>query len=166
MANGPAVDPNNPLGALATVLARDLNDIADLPSYEAPPPGTYKLVIDSVGPKEIKGKSTIVVEYVIGECVSLADPSAEDHKARLAAIKPGDKMSEAFYFDKQDKIETTLSVLKAKYGGLGEALGTTNLFEIMNKMKGMQVQAQVTNRVDDNDKTKFYAQTKNMVPAV
>jgi hypothetical protein len=160
------MDATNPLGALASVLARDLNDIEDLPNYVAPPPGTYKLVIQEVGQKEIKDKATIAVTYLIGECVALADPSAEDHKGRLAAIKPGDLMSEAFYFDKADKIETTLSVLKAKFGGLGEALGTTNLLEIMQKMKGMQVQCQITNRVDDNDKNKWYPSTKNMVPAV
>lgn len=158
--------PNAGLGALASVLARDINDIADLPSYVAPPPGTYKLHIEKVEQKEIKDKTTIVVEYVIIENVALADPTAEDHKARLLAIKPGDKMSEAFYFDKPEKIETTLSVLKAKYGGLGASLGTTNLMEIMSKMVGMTVAAQITNRVDDTDKSRFYASTKNIVPAV
>lgn len=158
--------PQQGLGALASVLARDIADIADLPSYVSPPPGTYKLLIEDIQEKEIKDKQTITVTYLVGECIALSDPSAEDHKARLAAIKQGDKMSEAYYFDKADKIETTLSVLKAKYGGLGSALGTTNLLEIMNKMKGMQVQCQITNRVDDNDKQRFYASTKNMVAAV
>lgn len=154
------------LGALASVLARDINDIADLPSFNAPPPGQYKLIISDVAQKEIREKTTIVVEYLVGECVALADPTAEDHQARLAAIKPGDKMSEAFYFDKPEQIETTLSVLKAKFGALGASLGTTNLLDIMQKMKGMAVQCQITNRVDKDDKSKFYASTKNMVPAI
>lgn len=160
--------PQAGFGALASVLARDMADIADLPSYVAPPPGTWKLQIDKVEQKEIKDKTTITVTYVVMECVALADPNAEDHKARLAAIKTGDLMSEAFYFDKADKIETTLSVLKAKYGGLSTLFGTTNLLEIMTKMAEVKpiVQAQVTNRVDDNDKSRFYASTKNMVPAV
>src|SRR5690349_18407745 len=139
---------NGGLGALASVLARDINDIADLPSYVAPPPGVYKLQVDSVQQKEIKDKTTIVVEYIVMECVALGDPNAEDHKARLASIKPGqDKMSEAFYFDKADKIETTLSVLKAKFGGLSQLFGTTNLLEIMQGMHTQKplIQAQVTN---------------------
>lgn len=155
------------LGALASVLARDLNTVADLPVYQAPPPGVYKLIIDSCEPKEINDKTTIVVEYLIMQCVELADPQDEIDAAKLATIKLGqDKMSEAFFFDKADKIETTLSVLKGKFGGLGQALGTTNLLEIMSKMKGMLVQCQVTNRPDKDDKSKIYAGTKNMVPAV
>lgn len=155
------------LGALAGVLARDLNDIADLPTYIAPPPGVYKLIIEECEPKEINEKTTIVVAYIVVECSALADPKDEVDAAKLGTIKMGlDKMSEAFFFDKPENIETTLSVLKAKFGGLGEALGTTNLLEIMSKMKGMQIQAQITNRVDKNDKSKIYASTKNIVPAV
>lgn len=153
------------LGALASVLSRDLSQIEDLPTYVTPPPGVYKLIIEDVVQKEIVKKTTIVVEYKIIECVGLSS-NDDDFKARLAAIKPTDKMSEAYWFDQADKIETTVSVLKAKYGGLGTALGTTNLFEIMSKMKGMLVQCQVDNRIDKDDKTKFYPNTKNMVPSV
>lgn len=157
----------NKLGALAGVLTRDLGEIEDLPTYVAPPPGQYKLIIEACEPKEINDKTTVVTEYVIVECIALADPQDESDNNKLKEIKFGkDKMSEAFFFDKADKVETTLSVLKAKYGGLGQALGTTNLLEIMQKMVGMQVSAQVTNRVDKDDKSKIYAGTKNMVPAV
>lgn len=163
-----AENPNAGLGALASVLARDINDIADLPSYVAPPPGVYKLQIDKVEQKEIKKKTTLVVEYVILGNLSLSDPTAEDHQARLAAIKEGDRMSEAFYFDKPENIEQTLSVLKAKFGGLSQMLGTTNLLEIMTKLPEVKpvIQAQITNRVDDSDSTRFYASTRNIVPAV
>lgn len=154
------------LGALASVLSRDLATIADLPVYVTPPPGVYKLVIADVVQKEIAKKQTIVVEYNIVDCAGLSDPTDDGYKARLAAIKPTDKMSEAFWFDKPEKVETTISVLKAKYGGLGAALGTTNLMEIMDKMKGMLVQCQVDNRIDADDKTKFYPNTRNMVPSV
>lgn len=153
------------LGALASVLSRDLSQIEDLPTYVTPPPGVYKLMIEDVQQKEINKKTTIVVEYKIVECVALT-ANDDDFKARLAAIKPTDKMSEAFWFDNAEKIETTVSVLKAKYGGLGVALQTTNLFEIVSRMKGMLVSCQVDNRIDKDDKTKFYPNTKNMVPAV
>lgn len=155
-------------GALASVLARDLSQIADLPQYVAPPPGVWKLQIADVEQKEIKDKTTITVTYTVLGCVALSDPTAEDHLARVAAIKDGSLMSEAFYFDKADKIETTLSVLKDKFGGLSTLFGTTNLLEILNGMKEQKpiVQCQVTNRIDKEDKTRFYASTKNMAPAV
>lgn len=155
------------LGALASVLARDLDSVEDLPNYVSPPPGIYKLAIKGIDHKEINEKTTIVAEYIVVDCVQLADPQDETDQVRLKEIKLGkDIMSEVFYFDKADKIETTLSVLKAKYGGLAPALGTTNLLEIITKMVGMQVQAQVTNRLDKEDKNKIYAATKHMVAAV
>lgn len=159
---------NGGFGALASVLARDLSQIADLPQYVSPPPGVWKLQINDVEQKEIKEKTTITVTYVVLGCVALSDPTAEDHLARVAAIKDGSLMSEAFYFDKADKVETTLSVLKDKFGGLATLFGTTNLLEILNKMKEIKpiVQCQITNRVDKEDKTRFYASTKNMAPAV
>lgn len=148
-------------GALASVLARNLEDIEDLPEYVAPPPGVYKLLIDKVEQKEINDKTTLVVEYTILDCVQLNDQEDAEHQ-----VKMGSKMSEAFYFDKPENIEKTIQVLKAKFGGLGEALGTNNLLEIMEKIPGITVQAQITNRVDKNDKSKVYASTRTMVAAV
>lgn len=151
------------LGALGAALARDISQIEDLPEYVVPPPGVYKLKIENVQQKDINDKTCMVVEYIVLGNISLGDPADAEE---LAAIKPGSKFGETFWFDKADKIELTLSVLKAKYGGLGQSLGTTNLLEIVTKMEGMQVQAQVKNRVDKDDKTKFYASTKNMIPVV
>ena len=55
-------------GALGAVLARNLEDIADLAEYVAPPPGVYSLLISSVAQKEINDKTAIVVEYDILDC--------------------------------------------------------------------------------------------------
>lgn len=157
------MDQSNPLGALASVLARDISQIEDLPEFVAPPPGIYKLLIESFESKEINEKTYCVCTYVIVENVSLNDQGDQEE---LAKIKPGSKMSELFSFEKAEKVETVLSVLKAKYGALGAALGTTNLLDIVTKMQGMLVQAQLSQRVDKNDKSKLYAGTKNIVPAV
>jgi hypothetical protein len=148
-------------GALGAALQRDMSEIADLPEFVAPPAGIYKLQIEAVEQKEINEKTCITVTYLILGNIALSDPADAEE---LAAIKDGSKMGETFWFDKADKLETTLSVLKAKYGGLGQALGTTNLLEIMTKMEGMTIQAQVKQRVDKEDKSKFYANTKNIVP--
>lgn len=151
-------------GGLGTVLAKNLSDIEDLPNYIAPPPGVYKMLIQDCGQKIINEKTTLVVNYVFLECKSLND--AEEDKAELEAIKVQwgkDKMSEAFYFDQPDKIETTLGVLKKKYGGLGTALNTTNLMEILDKMPNMTIEATVGRRKDDNDSSRFYPYTRLIV---
>lgn len=148
-------------GLLAQVVARPLDAIADLPVFTCPPPGTYKLLIEKCEEKEISKKAALVVEYAIVETVELTDKSDAEGMA-----KPGDKFSEAFWFNDAEKIEQTLSVLKAKFGGLATLYGTNNLLEILEKMPGTQVQAIITNRADKDDKTKFYPQTRDMVPAV
>lgn len=158
-------------GALASILVRDLNEIADLPSYKTPLPGVYTFTIDKIAPKDVQGKTTINVEYSIVDIIELANPSIltdpelmEEYKDQI--VKPGDKFSETFWFDKPEFIEQTLSVLKAKFGGLADACGTTNLMEIMEKAEGMKVSGVVGNRVDKSDRTKIYPSTKNIVPAI
>lgn len=149
-------------GLLAGMLSMSLDDIPDLPSYKAPPPGVYKLIIKEIAEKDINGKTALEVKYVVSDIIELseADTPEEDK------VAPGGEFSEAFWFNDPEKITMTLSVLKSKFGGLAEACGTVDLLEILTKAEGMQVQAIVTNRTDKNDKTKVYASTRDMVPAV
>lgn len=152
------------LGALGTVLARDLTEIEDLPVYKTPLPGVYKFLIESANQKEINKKTTLVVEYMITDIVSLNNPEdAKKHPEQV--VEPGEKFSEAFWFSDAEKIETTLSVLKAKFGPLGPALGTTNLLEIMQQMVGKTVQGIIQNRLDKDDKTKVYPSTRDLALA-
>jgi hypothetical protein len=153
-------------GALGSVLAKDISQIEDLPNYVAPPAGVYKLMIEECKQDVLNEKTVLKVGYVFLELKELNAKADDDDKAEVAKIQWGkDKMSELFYFDKPEKIETTLGVLKKKFGGLGTALGTTNLMEILEKMPNMTIEAQVGRRGDDNDSTKFYAYTRTIVAA-
>lgn len=153
-------------GALSAVLAKNLNEIEDLPNYIAPPPGVYKLMIEACGQKTINEKTVIAVDYVFLELVSLNDNTDEADKNEIAKIQwQKDKMSEVFYFNDPERIETTLSVLKKKFGPFGPQLGTTNLLEILEKLPNLTVQAQLGRRKDDNDSTKFYPYTRAMALA-
>lgn len=155
------------LGALASVVSRDLDDIPDLPDYKAPHPGVYKLAISKVEQREIKKKTALVVEYTVLDIITVNEqPDPNDPN-----VIPGNMFSEAFWFNDPDRLETTLGAMKKKYSGLAEACGTKNLLEIIQKMEGMQVKAIVTNRTDDeakdeHGKPRVYASTKDMVPAV
>lgn len=152
-------------GALGTVLAKDLSAIEDLPNYVAPPPGVYKLLIEACKPKVINEKQVIAVDYVFIENISLNDPEADKQELEELKVQWGkDKMSELFYFDDAEKIETTLGVLKKKYGGFGNVLGTTNLMEILEKMPNMTVSGTIGRRVDEKDKSKFHPYTRTLVP--
>ncbi len=152
------------LGGLGAVLARDLSEIEDLPVYKTPWTGVYKFLIESVNLNEINKKTALVVDYVIADIVSITNPEElKNHPEQQ--VEPGDKFSEAFWFADAEKVEQTLSVLKAKYGPLGPTLGTTNLFEIMEKMVGLTVQGIITNRLDKDDKTKVYPSTRDLALA-
>jgi len=147
-------------GALAQLVGRNLDDIPDLPVFKTPPPGVYTFVIESCKQKDINEKAAIVTEYVIVDTIELNEPDEYEEEER---VKAGDKFSEAFWFDDPERVEQTTSVLKAKYGGFGAHLGTTNLLEILEKMEGLQVKGIIQNRVDRKDKTKIYPQTRDMV---
>lgn len=156
------------LGALASVIARDLDDIPDLPDYKAPFPGVYKLLVSKVEQRDINKKTALVVEYSVVDILQLneqADPENPN-------VVPGNMFSEAFWFNDAERVENTLSVLKKKYAGLSEACGTKNLLDILNKMEGMQIKAIITNRTDQDGKTdehgrpRIYASTRDVVPAV
>lgn len=151
-------------GALSAVMSRNIADIEDLPEYVTPPEGNYKLLVQKVGPEEINEKTALKVEYVIIDTIALADPEGDKEHV----VTPGSIFSEAFWFSDPEKVEKTLSVLKAKFGGLSEAVGSTNLLEIMNKMEGMQVQCIITNRVvkdKDTKKSRVFASTRDMIAA-
>lgn len=150
-------------GALSSALAKNLSDIEDLPNFVSPPPGVYKLMIEKCEQDTVNEKTILKVTYKFLELVELSSKADDEEKKEVAAIQWGkDKMSENFYFDKPDKIETTLGALKKKYGGLGAQLGTTNLEEILSKMVGCTVQAQIGRRADENDSTKFYGYTRQL----
>lgn len=149
-------------GLLAGMLAMSLDDIPDLPVYKAPPPGVYKLIIKEIAEKDINGKTALEVKYVVTDIIELSEPDTPEEDK----VAPGGEFSEAFWFNDPEKIEMTLSVLKAKFGGMAEAVGSNQLLEILEKVEGMQVQAIITNRTDKNDKTKVYASTRDIVPAV
>lgn len=155
-------------GALAAVMARNIEDIPDLPDYKAPWPGVYQLLIESVKEDTINDKTALVVTYMIAGVVEYgSEPDPEEDKDQI--VKEGDKFSEAFWFNDPEKIENTLSVLKKKFAGLAAAVGSTNLSEIMEKAEGMLVQCIISNRVDKEaakrGEKKIYAQTRDMIPA-
>lgn len=154
----------NSFAALATVLGKNLTEIEDLPNYVAPPPGVYKLMINSCGEKTVNEKTAIVVDYTVLELKSLNN-GQEDQEEASKIVYGKDKLSEAFYFNQADRIETVLGVLKKKFGGLGSLFGTTNLLEILQKLPNTTVEAQLTRRQDEHDKSKFYASTKTIVAA-
>ena len=152
-------------GALANVVSRDIKDIEDLPNFIAPIPGIYKLLIKDCGQKIINEKACIVVDYVFIEAKQYNEQPDEQDQVEIAKIQWGkDRMSESFYFNDPERIETTLGALKKKFGPLGAQLfQTTNLLQILEKLPNTTVDAQIGRRVDEHDKSKFYPYVRVLV---
>lgn len=150
------------LGALDSVIALDLSQIPDLPDYKSPPAGSYALMIEKVQAKEIADKTALQITYIVDQVLELVDAETPQEEQ----VIPGNKFTEAFFFDKPENIELTLGSLKKKFAGLAEAFGTTNLKEILEKAEGMKVLCTITNRV--NKKTtphSIYASVKDVTLA-
>lgn len=153
------------IGALANVLAKNLNEIEDLPNFIAPPPGVYEMMIVAVSQKEINEKTVLAIDYTF---VGLKQLNSQEDQAELdgLTVKWGkDRMSETFYFNDPERVEETLGALKKKFAGFAQVFGTSNLLEILQKLPNTMVHATIGQRADKQDKTKFYPYTRLIVPA-
>lgn len=150
------------MGMMETLLDQDISTIADLPTFNPPPKGAYKLLIKKVEADrmiEIEKVEypAVSVQYSILQIVELANP--ED----ASKVKVTDEFNETFLFMKDT--EKTKSAIKTCFKGVGEKLGITNLMAIINKLEGMEVYALVTQRKDKKDPDRVYANVSNVTPA-
>ena len=139
---------------LAGLLAANLDDVADLPSFEVPPAGYYKLALD-IEVKKINDKDAVVFKYTVLETLELAD-------ATQTPCEVGTKFDTAFMITN----EIGLGKFKEAAKPVMEALGTTQFAEILgNQVRGMEVFATLKTRKDKNDPDKVYASVSNITPA-
>jgi len=148
------------MGLLDTLLEEDLTTIADLPTYEVPPNGFYKLLIKGVEEKMVtlkdgKGDApTININYVVKEAVEVSDPSESDK------VKPDMEFGEGYMFFNNP--EMTKSALKTTFADVAVRFGCKTLKDILEKLPGLEIYALVKQRKDKNDPDKVYAQIRNV----
>lgn len=150
------------LGALESVIARDISEIADLPDFKPPPAGVYALLIEDISTKEIAEKTALQVTYVVDTIIEQVSTEIDPKDQ----VIPGNKFSEAFFFDKVENLDMTLGSLKKKFAPLAEHLGTTNLKGILEGAVGLKIMCNIKNRV--NKKTSppsIYASVNDVVLA-
>ena len=145
---------------LAGLLEANLDDVADLPTFEVPPAGYYKLAL-TIGLKKINEKDAVEFDYVVREVLELADASKTPPTI-------GTKFNEAF----QITNEIGLGKFKAAAKPVMEALGTISFADILgNQVQGMEVFATLKRRVHKDDKSlpeseqRVYPEVSNITPA-
>jgi hypothetical protein len=145
---------------LAGLLAANLDDVADLPTFEVPADGYYKLGL-TIKLKKINDKDAVEFDYAVLEVMELAD-------ATKTPPAIGTKFNEAF----QITNEIGLGKFKAAAKPVMETLGTTSFADILgDQVQGMEVFATLKRRVHKDDKSlpeaeqRVYPTVSNLTPA-
>jgi len=145
------------------MLDQDLTEIADLPTYEVPPKGIYKLLVFKVEQKEVEVQNkdkqkiqapVIQFDWKVVEPLELVNPEEAE------SIKPDTQFSESYFFHNDP--EKTKAALKDSFKEVASSLGIKNLKQLVEQLQGLEVIGNVKHRVDKNDKEKIYAQVRDI----
>lgn len=160
------LDQNEKFNTLEALFGADLDDIADLPAFEVPPPGAYLLRV-STEIKKINNKPVVEFKYEVVETVALKvqDESAANYRA---PSKPGTQFSVPVFIGGDDKEKAAKSVarLKAMLLPFGQHFGNTKVEPLINELiKDVTIAAVITNREDKQDPEKIYAGVRDVAVA-
>lgn len=137
-----------------------LDDLADLPSFETPAPGSYILSV-TLDVKKINGKDVVEAAYVVIEGVEAATSGVGVDASRALAV-PGSKFSQIFMLDN----EYGIGNLKKFLAPFAEHFGTQSIQQLVrDDVRDVQIAALVKNRKDKTDAERFYADVMNITIA-
>lgn len=129
------------------LFSSDIDDLADLPAFEVPPPGVYLLEV-KFQEKVINNKNCIEMACKVIETQELEDVNNRE-------VPPNTEFSQLFMLNNEFGLGSLKEVLKP----LSEHFGVTNLGILLreNLQEYVQVVALVKNRTDKSDPDKKYA---------
>lgn len=146
------------MGLLDGLLDQNLSEIDDLPTYEVPPNGFYRLLVKSVEEKTVNTKNgeeaILDIKYIVKEALELSDPTQADQ------VKENQEFNESYFF--RNNAEMTTSALKTTFAEVALHFGYKKLSETLGNLKGLELFATVKRRIDSKDpeNVKTYAQVK------
>lgn len=132
------------------LLDTNLDDIADLPSWEAFPAGAHRCTL-AFEKKQIGDHPAVEAKLAAIETLELAKP------ADTSPLKAGDSTGVSFMLDN----EFGLGKLKALLVPHAEFAGSTKLGEIMDRLDNCEVVV-VTKQRANKDKTQYYTDIVKM----
>jgi hypothetical protein len=133
------------------LFSQDLDDLADLPSFETPAPGSYILNVTCEA-KTINNKAAIEAAFEVVEVVELKDPADK-------IVPAGTKFSTAFFLYN----EFGVGNLKKFLSPFAAHFGNTNIGNLIrDDMKNVTIACIVKNRKDKTDPEKVYASVDNI----
>lgn len=138
------------------LFSMSIDDLADLPSFEVPVPGSY--VLDtSIAMKQINGRDTIEATFVVVELVEPVKPLEDGVRKPVV----GDKFNMLFQLN-----EIGLRKFKKLIAPIAIATGEKRLQNLVSgSVKDLQIAALVGHRVVENKETgekKVYGDVSNV----
>jgi hypothetical protein len=131
-----------------------IDDLADLPSFEVPPAGSYILEV-TCDVKEVAGKQAVEASLTVIETVELADPAAEP-------VKDGTVFSTLFFLDNKFGVGKLKQFLKP----FGAHFNDTNIGNLVrDHVKQVTIAGTVLNRKakkDSEDPDRIYGSVANI----
>ena len=120
----------------------NIDDLQDLPKFEVPPQGHYKLQV-SLESKVVNEHPCIEASCVILDTLELANPEA-------TKAEPGGKFSCLFMMDN----EWGQGGFKGFVSPIATAVGAKTVCESVEKIKDVQIAATLKHRIHKDDKKK------------
>lgn len=139
--------------SMESLFSASIDDLADLPAFEAPPPGSYILSV-TLDVKRISEKDAVEASFAVVETGELSD-------ATNKPVAPGTKFSTAFFIEN----EFGLGNLKKFLVPFQEHFGAANIGALVGEIKDVTISGLITNRKDKNDPDKKYASVSNITVA-
>lgn len=137
---------------IGDLFSSSLDDLADLPSFETPPAGSYVLNA-STDVKEINGKQTVEASFTVVETVELKESNANP-------VAVGTKFSMLFMLDNKFGVGKLKDFLKP----FAVHFNNNNIGElVLAEIKDVMIACTVTNRKDKEDPDRIYGGVKNIV---
>lgn len=139
------------IASVDALFSASIDDLADLPSFETPPAGSYILDI-TLDVKKINEKDAVEASFVVVETVELKDADA-------TPVAAGTKFSTAFMLGNKFGVGNLKKLLVPFSQHFGEGnIGTL----IRDTVKDVRIACLVTNRKDKEDPDKIYGGVKNI----
>lgn len=128
-----------------------IDDLADLPPFEVPPKGHYKLSV-SLSRKTINDKPTIEASFTVLETLELASQNDKQ-------VENGTKFSQLFMMDNEFGQGGFKLFIQPIAAGLN--LGGKKMSEVIAAVQNVQLAGTIKHRKDKNDPEKIYASVNN-----
>lgn len=149
-----SADKTTSFDSLDDLFDADLDDLADLASFETPPKGAYVCTVTTIG-KQINDKPAVEATFTVVETVELEDSS-------LTPVAVGTKFSTMYSIGN----ETGIGSLKKFLAPFAAHFGTGKLGELVrDHVKEITVSLTLKHRKAKDDAEKIYADVRNITVA-